>query len=137
MAAITITAADVVKGTGALVENGIAGATITAGQAVYKDATTGKFGLADADGASANIKSARGIALHGASLNQPLAVQYEGDITIGATVVVGTTYVVGTTAGAINPVADLVSTNNVCHLGVAISTSALRLSVKDFVTAVA
>lgn len=137
MVAIVVTAANVVKSTGSLIENGIAGATVTAGQSVYKDTTTGKFGLSDADGASAVIKDCRGIALNGASLNQPIAVQYEGDITIGATVVVGTTYVVGTTPGAINPIADLVATNNVCHLGVAISATALRLSVKNFVTAVA
>lgn len=136
MAALTITAASVVKSTGALVENGIAGATITAGQSVYKDTTTGKFGLADADGASANIKDGKGVALHGASLNQPLAVQYDGDITIGATTVAGTAYVVGTTPGAINPIADLVSTNNVCLLGVAVSTTVIRLAVKNFAVAI-
>jgi hypothetical protein len=136
MAAIAITAANVVKSTGALVENGVAGATITAGQVVYKDTTTGKFALADADGASANIKDGKGIALNGASLNQPLSVQTDGDITIGGTVVPGTAYVVGTTPGAINPIADLVSTNNVCLLGVAVSASVIRLSVKNFAVAI-
>ena len=52
MAAISITAANVVKGTGAQIETGIAAETITAGELVYKKASDSKFYLADGLAAS-------------------------------------------------------------------------------------
>ena len=136
MAAITITAANVVKGADAVVSNGIGGATITAGQTVYLDAADGKFKLFDADSGTVAARSLVGIALNGCADGQPLAIQTGGDITIGGTVVKGTVYVGGATAGAINPAADLVSGWYVNIVGVATSASVVRLAIRDFATVV-
>jgi hypothetical protein len=43
--------------------------------------------LADSDSATAEARKPTGIALNGAALNQPLAVQKSGDITAGGTLV--------------------------------------------------
>jgi hypothetical protein len=59
MAALTITAASVLAGSNASTENGTAGATITAGQVVYLDEATGKYGLADCNSATLGVRQAR------------------------------------------------------------------------------
>ena len=87
MASLSITAANVLSGSGATIERGTAGATITAGQVVYRDTADGKYKLADADSATALARDPRGIALNGASNGQPLAIIRAGDVTIGATMV--------------------------------------------------
>lgn len=131
MVDIVITAANVVPGTGAKIEHGTAGATVTAGQVVYLDsASTGKYLLADNNSATAAARSPRGIALHGASLNQPLAVQTEGPITIGATVTAGVAYYLSDTPGGIGPVADLLTGEYPTVLGMATSTTVLNLKIQ-------
>lgn len=130
MTDLTITAASVLAGTGAKVTTGTAGATITAGQAVYLDsASTGKWLLADSDAASAIARgSARfGIALHGASNGQPLDVQTDGDITIGATMTAGTAYYLSDEPGMLCPFADLATGDYVMLVGIATSTTVLRI----------
>lgn len=130
MADITITAASVVAGAGARTENGIAGAAVTAGQIVFLDsATTGKWQLADADAATAAARGQGkiGVALNGAALNQPLAVQTEGPITIGATVVAGTAYYLSPTPGGIAPLADILAGDYVTLVGIATSASVIKL----------
>lgn len=131
MADITVTAASVVPGSDAVIDRGgTAGATITAGQVVYKEAASGTYKLADANSATAEVRQPDGIALNGASANQPIAVQTGGSITIGATVVAGTTYVLSSaTAGGIAPQADLTTGDDVVILGVATSTSAIKVSI--------
>lgn len=125
---ISITAANVVKGVGSVVEQGIAGATITQGQAIYKDADAGTWKLADADTLIASQASA--LALTAASSGQPIVVLTSGPITIGATMTVGETYVVSTTAGGIAPLSDLASGDFTTHIGIA--TTAAVLQVKFF-----
>ncbi|PDT79961.1 hypothetical protein [Sinorhizobium sp. BJ1] len=130
MADLTITAANVVSGAGAAIEHGTAGATVTAGQIVYLDSTTtGKWQLADADAATAAARGQGkiGVALHGAALNQPLAVQTAGPITIGATVVGGTAYYLSPNPGGIAPLADILTGDYVTLIGIATSTSAIKL----------
>src|SRR5262245_31736330 len=112
MADLTITAANVLAGAGSTIENGRAGAAITAGQVVYA-AANGTYQLADANGASAVIKTARGIALHAAASGQPLAILRAGSITIGATMTAGTAYYLSDTPGGICPVADVGAGENV------------------------
>jgi hypothetical protein len=51
MADLTITAANVLASGQATKETGVAGATITAGQPVYKEAATGLFKLSDSNAA--------------------------------------------------------------------------------------
>ena len=127
MADLTITAANVLQTDGNFTD-GTAGATITAGQTVYLDATTNRWKLAQADGTSAEA-SLRGVALHGASNGQPLRVLTSGRYNPGATVAVGTVYVVSATAGGIAPIADLVATNYVSILGVGTTTSEITVSL--------
>ena len=130
MADISITAANVVKGSNARTQAGIAGATITAGQLVYKDAATGKYLLSDADSATAAARSVTGIALNGASLNQPVDVQIGGDITIGGTLTANTVYVLSGTAGGLAPLADLSTGEYLVVIGVAKSASVLAVDIQ-------
>lgn len=108
--------------------DGIAGATITAGQPVYLNAATNRFLLAQSDGTAAEA-DAKGIALNGAADGQPLKVQTSGRINPGGTVAVGQVYAVSANAGGIAPYADLVSTNRVVLLGVGTTTSEIFLSI--------
>lgn len=130
MADLTITATNVVAGSNAVVAHGIAGETITAGQAVYLSSTTNKWLLADADSAAAEARRAGGIALNSASASQPIAVQKEGDITIGATVTAGTAYYLSDEPGGICPVGDLASGDYVCLIGIAKSASVLSIGIQ-------
>lgn len=129
MADLTITAASVAAGANAaLVNQYLAGATITQGQAVYVDSTTNTVKLADADALASS--AATGIALNAASAGQPITYQRYGNITIGATVAVGVAYYVSTTAGAICLESDL-STGDFPHfLGFATSTTVIALDPK-------
>jgi hypothetical protein len=131
MADISITAGNVVPGSGAEVDrNGIAGATITAGKVVYKDGATGKYLLADDDSATDSARRPTGIALNGASLNQPLAVQKSGLVTLGATLTPGLDYYLSDTAGGICPRADLVTPQTVVLIGLATSATVLDIDIK-------
>ena len=126
MADITITAANVKKGTGAQTQEGTAGESITAGMPVYLKSSDSKLYKADANVTSAEAAIVR-VALHVASADQPLIYQTSGPLTIGGTVVAGTAYYVSATAGGICPFADLSSTNYASQVGVATSTSVLQV----------
>lgn len=128
MADLSVTAADVVAVSGSTVtEDGTAGATITAGQVVYKDTTdSNKLKLADA---SAEATAAVcGVAMHGATSGQPLKYAVAGSLTF-STMTVGETYQVSATAGAIAPVADI-STNYVSFVGYASTATNLVLMLR-------
>lgn len=130
MADLTVTAASVLAGTNAEIVRGTAGATITAGQAVYLDtASTGEWLLADSDSATVIARGSAkfGIALNGASDGQPLAIQTGGDITIGATVVAGTAYYLSDTPGGICPIADLATGDYITLIGIATSTAVIKI----------
>ena len=130
MTDISITAANVVAGSGASVEHGIAGSTITAGQVVYRDGTTSEYLLADSNSATAAARSPRGIALNGASDNQPLAILRSGPVTIGGTLTAGVAYYLSDTPGGICPVADVGSGEYSVLLGMATSTSVLDVDIQ-------
>ena len=136
MTDLTITAASVIPGGDAVIVNGRAGATVTAGQVVYKEAATGKFKQTDTNSGTAEVKVAYGIALNGASDGQPLAVQTSGQITLGSVLTAGTAYYASETAGGIQPAAD-VATEDVCFLGIALSASVLKLSIINSAVTVA
>jgi hypothetical protein len=129
MADLTITAANVVPGSNAVLETGFAGEALTAGQAVYRSSTTAKWMKADSNSATAEAKTADGIALTGSAANQPVVVQKRGDLTAGATLTLGAAYYLSDTAGGIAPAADLSSGENVCLLGIAKSTSVLAVDI--------
>jgi hypothetical protein len=131
MASLSITAANVLPGSNAVIKRGNAGATITAGQVVYLDtATTGEWLLADADAAAAITRGSGqiGIALHGASDGQPLSVQVDGNITIGATMTAGLAYYLSPTPGGIGVYGDVLSGDYVCLVGLSTSTTVLALN---------
>lgn len=130
MADLTITAANVVAGSNPGTDTYLAGETITAGQALYLASATKKFMKADADSGTAEAKVATHIALNGASANQPVQGQKSGTITIGATMTAGATYFLSGTAGGICPDADVGAGENVCLIGIALSTSVLSLSFR-------
>lgn len=131
MADLTITAAQVLKSTGAVVETGNAGETITQGQSVYRKAADKEIYKADANVTAAEA-AAVGIALNSAADGQPIKFQTDGSITLGAGAapVEGTVYVVSATAGGIAPVADLVSTNYVTTLGVGNGSNGIDMILK-------
>ncbi|MGE4321930.1 MAG: hypothetical protein AB7E60_02750 [Sphingobium sp.] len=131
MADLTITAANVVSGAGGILEHGVAGAVITAGQIVYLDRATRKYLLADNNSATLAARSPRGIALNGAASGQPLAVHTGGPITIGATLTAGTAYYLSDTPGGICPVADLASGENAVLLGMSTSTTVLNVDIQN------
>lgn len=107
MTDLSITAANVRASAGARPRQGVAGATITAGQVLYLDSTDNRLKLADCD-ASIATSMAVGIALHGASAGQPLLyVEEDDDFTPGATLTEGVIYILSGTAGGIAPAADL------------------------------
>ncbi|MER9188651.1 hypothetical protein [Mesorhizobium australicum] len=128
MTDIAITAANVVAGANAVIENGYASAAITAGQVVYRDASA-KYNLADTDSATALVRKPRGIALNGAAVGQPVAVQKSGDITIGATVTKGVAYYLSGTPGGICPVADVAAGDYPAVIGIATSASVLSINI--------
>jgi hypothetical protein len=130
MANLTITAANVVAGDGAVTEAGISGEAITAGQAIYKSSATGKYMLADSNSATVEARRARGVALNNAAANQPLDVLRSGDLSLGAVLTAGTAYYLSDTPGALCPVADVGAGEYVCLIGLARSTSVLSVNVQ-------
>ena len=123
---LSITAANVAASSGAQYADGTAGATITAGQAVYLDASANTYKLADCDATAATAVIA-GIALNGASSGQPLKIQTAGTISIGGTVTVGEIYVLSGTAGGIAPEGDLAQNDRVVIIGVGLTSSTIAL----------
>lgn len=128
MSDLAITAALVVAGANAEIVHGkVAGEAVTAGQEVYLSSTTHKWMKADSNAAGAEARQPKGVALNGAALNQPLAVQTDGDITIGAALTAGLAYYLSDTPGGICPVADVGSGEYVCLVGLAKSASVLAI----------
>ncbi len=125
MADITVTAANVLRVSGDVLE-GTAGATITAGQALYQDPADGEYKLCDNDNASSTVRTFKGIALNGCSDGQPVHVQISGVINMGATLAVGTIYTTSATAGGVAPSSDLSSGEYTSIIGVALTAANLE-----------
>jgi hypothetical protein len=126
MVDISVTAASVLPGAGAIIEDGIAGETIAAGKALYK-AADGFWWLADADSATALARDAKAISLNGASANQRISVQKGGDITFNAAFTAGVTYYLSGVAGGICPIADVGTGEYFDIIGIAKSTTSMKL----------
>ena len=133
MADIAITASSVVKTSGKS-SAGIAGATVAAGQPVYKDSTDGsKLKPADASAeASADVV---GIALNGASSGQPVKYLVHGVLGINAVASAGEVYCLSATAGGVAPAADLLASEYRTVLGIATSSSSLKVMINPSATA--
>lgn len=130
MADLSITAASVVAGADSVQERGILGETVLAGQPLYFDTTTRKWFKADSNAGTELVRKAKGIALNGGAVNQPVMVHKSGDITIGATLVAGAAYYLSDTPGGICPVADVGTGEYVCLIGLAKSTTVLAVDIQ-------
>lgn len=129
MAAISVTASSVAPGTNCATATGTAGATITAGQPLWMDESASNvLKLADCD-LSAAAATVVGISLHGASSGQPITYATSGFVTFNAVLTAGKAYVAGATAGEINPIADLTTNWRTSLLGIAHSTTSLKLVI--------
>jgi hypothetical protein len=111
---------------------GVSGAAITAGQSIYADPAD-NYRLKPAQSNSANpthVPNLVGVALNSApGANQPVVYAPEGDVTYGGGLTQGQVYAVSAAAaGGIAPYSDLAATNFVGVLGVAISSTVLRLN---------
>jgi hypothetical protein len=140
MADLTITAANVVAASDVTKRVVTAGEEVTQGQLLYLKAADNKYWKTDCDGVAAEPRQAHGIALSAASADQPVVVAYlasGGNINLGATLSVGKIYVGSATAGGIRPVDDLVATQYPTIVGIATTTSNLRIGVVDAGTAAA
>jgi hypothetical protein len=132
MADLTITAGSVVAGENAVIDHGVCDSGSTsAGQVMAIDPATKKFVKADSNHATPELRIGRGISLHAAGVGQPLAIQRSGDITIGATLTAGTAYYLSDTPGGICPVADVGTGEAVLLVGLAKSTTEMKLSFID------
>lgn len=127
---VVITATDVVKGAEFSKANGTAGGTITAGMPLYKDTADQRMKPADCN-LSDLASTVEGISLHGATNGQPIEYQTSGLITLSAVLTLGKVYVASATAGGIAPVADLTTGWRTSILGVAVSTSSMRLAITN------
>jgi hypothetical protein len=132
MAALTVTAAQVLPSTPLATQDGIAGEAITQGQSVYFDTSTGKWKMAQCDGTAAEAgQDGYGIALTAAgAAGQPIVVALPGSVITlgaGAAPAAGTLYYVGATFGSLVPSADLASTNKVLPIALGLTTNRLRI----------
>ena len=134
MADVTITAANVVAGATAQISTGTAGATITAGQALYIDtADSNKLKLAQATAAKFAFA---GIALNGAASGQPVSyVTRDAGLTIGGTVAVGIPYGLGDNAGGVAPMSDNGTGDYATFIGIGISVTKIAVLVDPLLRA--
>jgi len=128
MADLSVTAANCVPVAGSPPpEFGTAGETITAGKPIYLASATNRWMLADSNSATAEARQATALALTGSSSGQPIAYMRTGDVTLGATMTAGVAYYLSDTAGGICPAADVGAGEYACLIGIAASTTVLRL----------
>src|SRR5690348_4111768 len=124
MADVTVTATGVKPVSGStVVDIGVAGESITAGQPLYKNANdSNKLYKTDAN---LGVSSAQvvGVAMHAATTDQPIEYATGGDLDFGSGLTVAIVYIVSATAGGIAPVADLTTGWYSSVVGVGLSSS--------------
>lgn len=136
---VTITAANVVPSSAAQKTSGVAGATIAAGQLVYRDASdSNKFKLTDADSATAAARVVYGIAINSASAGQPLNVcTSDTALAIGThSQAVGTIIIMSDTAGGLMPAADVETGDYVTVVAIAKSATTIAFGILESLAAV-
>ena len=117
------------SGTSARQNVNTAGTTITAGQPVYQDPTDYRFYPADANGAFP-LYDVVGIAVNNCAIGQPVSVVFEDDaFTPGCTMAVGDIICLSAAVGKICPSSDNASGMFVADLGVAITTTTMKLRI--------
>lgn len=132
MADISVAANATVPSTNAVIDRRYpyGDATVgTAGTPVYLDDTTMSWKRADANNTVlASGTSGLGFLLNGTANNQPAAVLVAGDIQFNAALVTGEVYCVSSNDGRFAPIADLVAGMYSSILGIAISTTTMRVN---------
>jgi hypothetical protein len=119
MADYSITAASVAEGTGARVVNTkFAGEAIAQGEVVYLKSSDGLLWRADNNVTTAEA-AAVGIATSAVAAGQRCPYQYEGEITIGATLVAADDIILSANPGKICPYADLATGRYLTRIGYA------------------
>ncbi len=128
MADLTITAANVGAVTGYRSVPVIYGAAVAHGEPVYKKSSDSKYYPADA----ATNPEAIGIALTpGFAADDVGIILTAGPLYLGAILTAGEHYVVSATAGKIAPRGDLIATNTLTSLGIALSTTVLDVQINQ------
>lgn len=128
MTDLVITATAVIPGSNVDLETKTAAAAIAAGEIVYLDAN-GKYNLADTDSATAIVRKPRGMALNGGAAGQPIQIAKSGDVTMNAVLTKGVAVYLSGTPGKICPVADVASGDYTAIIGMALSTTVLRIDI--------
>lgn len=127
MADVTPTPAAVVAGAGAEKASGTAGAAITAGDFLYRDATDSNS-LRPATAITQVTAAGVGIALHAAEDGQPITYATRGPVTLGTDVLtVAEIYVASNGPGLIAPVGDLTTGEWVTIVGYALDGDTIQL----------
>lgn len=128
MTALSITAASVLWQSGPIDKDQVAGEAFVAGAAVYL-AADGTWYKAQCDGTAVEAGSGGvGLALATAdAAGARVSIARSGAVVTLGTGTAGIVYYVGATAGAINPVADLSSTNKITPLILGIGSSKVQL----------
>lgn len=137
MAALSVTAAQVKKGSTGKVLTKVCGATIDAGQAVADVA--GTIFLFEADHTTTTKAVFAGVAVNKTQLiGQEVSYVYDGPIILGTTcaMTLGKVYLGGLTAGAITPAGDTTNTGRVNIIGVCTETTSGTLTINKFDSAV-
>jgi hypothetical protein len=127
MVDITVVAANVKPGSSTVTKQGTAGEAISAGQSVFV-AADGGIELCENDQAALDA-ACRGVALGDAAVDQPIVYAITGDVDMGAIMTIGETYVVGAAPGGIAPEVDVVTGEFLTVIGVATTTSNLKLGI--------
>lgn len=128
MAAISVTPGSVLRVDGQVVSYN-AGATITAGMAVYVDSAGAVQIATNATSAGSGVSAtAVGVALNGGSIGQPIDVLINGTVNIGGTAAIGKSYMLGT-AGGIIPVDDIAGTEYATQIGIGTTAANIKLGV--------
>lgn len=131
MADITITAASVVPSSGATKIPGTAGATIAAGELVYKDAADSKYKLADGNSGTSGVRAVEGIAANSASAGQPISIiTNDPDLAVGTHgVTIGEPLFLSNTPGKIMPYADIAAGNYTACVAMAKTSTTISFKV--------
>lgn len=127
MADVSFTAASIKPGANAQTQEVTFGATITPGLAVYLDTGTNKYKVADC--LAAATAAVAGIALTSGADGQPGVIITGGNLTTSAHLSLATPVYILSEAGKICPAADLANNDYITVIGVATSTTNLKLSV--------
>ena len=111
------------------VEKVIYGATVAAGNPVYRDSADNEHKLTDANASAAAAKCVGIAVTPGIDAGYGYIATGGSIILVGTTMVVGTNYDCGPTAGEIIPEGDLASNDYVTRLGTAATATQLDLSI--------